>query len=376
MPKRRNNNEGSICKRGDGRYVGQYYANLSNGTRKRQAVYGKTYAEAYEKMQEELSKANRGIPVVRDGKTVNDYAKYWLNEIAPNQIKPSTLNSYECLMRNHILPCIGKKKLISLHQTDVEEMLKAATRKGCSARLRQQMRSALSSALREAVRLDLVQQNIVHKVATPKYVRKEREIWNFEQVQQFIAELDRTKCQYAPVLKLLVTCGLRRGEALGVRWCDVDFIKNTISIKQQVTQINGKIHISSLKTESSCRELPMTPYIKEVLSGVKRTNNEFNLVFVSSVNTPIAPRNLYRTFKAILKNLGLPNITIHDQRHLMATYLKDLGVNVKDAQMILGHANISTTLQHYTHSNLDSKQIALDELSKALGLSSKSPSIA
>lgn len=238
------------------------------------------------------------------------------------------------------------------------------------------MRSVLSSALREAVRLDLVQQNIVHKVATPKYTRKEKEMWNFEQVQQFIAELDKINCQYASVLKLLATCGLRRGEALGIRWCDVDFAKNKISIKQQVTQINGRIHIASLKTQSSCRELPMTPYIREVLSGVKRTKNEFNLVFVSSANTPIAPRNLYRTFKAILKSLGLPNITIHDLRHLTATYLKDLGVNAKDAQMILGHANISTTLQHYTHSNLDSKQIALDELSKALGLSSDSSSIA
>ena len=150
---------------------------------------------------------------------------------------------------------------------------------------------------------------------------------------------------------------------MGIRWTDVDFENNIIHLRQQVGKVGNVIKAWELKTESSVRTLALLPHIKEVMLRHAEHKNIIippcdpnreitldGLVCTSTTDTPINPGNLQRSFNLMTKQAGLPKIKIHELRHTTSTLLKDLNVPMKDIQKILGHANISTTMNIYTHS--------------------------
>jgi len=149
----------------------------------------------------------------------------------------------------------------------------------------------------------------------------------------------------------------------------VNFEEKALYIRQQIVQMGKHIFIGDPKTETGKRELPLLPHIEKLL--IKQRALEpgaalESLIFHSSNGTPYQPNNIFRFFKKKLRELGLPDISIHDIRHTVATMMKDEDVPIRDAQKTLGHASPITTMQHYQHSSLEKKKKALNAVSNRM----------
>ena len=358
---RRANGEGTIGKRKDGRWEARYWVTLPDGTRKRQSVIKIKRNDALETMKQEQALASQGTPVNRDGQTLNQFLDYWLENIAPIDKRPATLCKYEMVTRVHIKPYIGLRRLVSLSVSDVQALIKNRQQAGCSPRMIQIIRNVLSSALKSAQRLELIHKNVARLAIVPVAPQVKRSTWSCEQASTFL-EHAKTHRLY-PAFLMFFSYGMRRGEVLGLRWCDVDFENDSIHICQQQSYVNARISFGELKTKASNRYLPLLPNVKHEL--LKMRPNEMGqngLVFLSLAGTPIDPKNLVRTFHMLRKEVGLPRITIHEIRHTTATLLKNLNVPARDAQLILGHSSVITTQQHYQHADIELQKEALETL--------------
>ncbi len=341
--------------------MARFYIILPNGSKRRVSICRKSKDEAFEQMRKEQDLARRGAPVIHDGRTVSEWLDYWMMNIAPNKIKQTTLIGYEATIRNHIKPAIGHRTLIGLSPLDVQGMINSFMSGGGSARQAQIIRNTLSSALADGVKRQIVHTNVSRPVDVPQREMKERGYWNPEQCSKFLDSIKSHK--FYPIFELYFTYGMRRGEALGLRWRDVDFEGKVIHIRQQLVEMGKHIFVSTPKTTNSKRDLPLLHHIESVLLATREGNeSDDDFVFRSRTGTPYQPNNIFRFFRKHVRELGLPVISIHDIRHTVATMMKDSGVPLKDAQMTLGHASPTTTMQHYQHSSLDSKNLALTKI--------------
>ena len=164
---------------------------------------------------------------------------------------------------------------------------------------------------------------------------------------------------------MLLLYGMRRGEVLGLRWCDVSFELGQFHIHQQLQRIGKDLVQGPVKTAAGRRLLPLIGPLHDGLldmyarrnactteNAAARVAGDVSLVFLSSTDTPIDPKNFVRAFHEISRKAGLPYIKLHHTRHTAATMLKNLGVPARDAQLILGHAHVTTTQQLYQHADM------------------------
>ena len=178
-----------------------------------------------------------------------------------------------------------------------------------------------------------------------------------------------------PAFVLLLLYGMRRGEVLGLRWSDID--ANTIRVRQQIQRIKGKLLIGPVKTRAGKRDLPLLGLADDALMIRRGTQfldcerhgsawTDTGLLFTTKTGLPVEPRNLNRSFERICDRGGIRRVRVHALRHTTASLLKNLGVPPKDAQVILGHAHVSTTEQIYTHVDEAAKRAAIDGLNRLL----------
>jgi len=359
------NGDGSIMLRKDGRWMGRYWVTLPNGNRKRQHIIKKDRDEVVRLMREEMSKADKGTPIYKDrNRTVKKMAEYWMSEIDPKISRPNTQHGHAQVMRKHIIPALGDIPLSSLKPEQVRRFINELIDNGVGVRTVQRVHDTLSACLREAVKLDYITRNVVRLVDKPKMEKTERKIWTSDQVTEFLNSCQDHK--YYPMFLLLFHYGLRRGELLGLRWQDIDFNRDEIRIRQQYQQIDNKRFFQPPKTKAGRRDLPMMPEIREALEAHRRNvaDIEYNddLVFHGDKGNPVNPISMLRTFHYLSYRAGLPRLSLHEARHTVATLFKDLGIIPKEAQMILGHSSIYTTLDIYTHSTTQSKSKALETI--------------
>jgi len=376
MGRRRSNGEGTLFKRKDGRWSAQAYVKLPNGTTKRVCITGRDYESVKKKLREALDQTHHNIPFVEKEWTVGEYLDYWMREVQPNRIRETTLSVYRVKIEHYIKPALGGIKLSSLNIQDVRRALDTLKIQGHSGRTGQHFLQILSSYLTNAMREELIFRNVAQLVDKPKHTPKATVIWTTEQAALFL-ENAKDHPQHIAFL-LFLTYGMRRGEVLGLRWEDIDFENGLIHVRQQIDRI-GEIKARDLKTANSRRILPLLANVRATLMdcvverGIEPTpfNPYFipstkGTVVVSEAGTPLEPRNLTRCFGILTKKAGLPRIKVHAMRHTAATALKDLGVPIKDAQLILGHSSITTTLNIYQHGTPETHRVALSALEKRL----------
>ena len=353
--------EGNITKRKDGRWMARYTIVMPNGKKRRQHIIKKNRDEVLALMKKEMTLANEGRPIIRDGRTVGQWLDFWLKHIAPHKVRQSTLIGYETTVRVHLKPAIGNVTLSSLSPLHVQKMISNHLERGGSVRVAQIIRNVLSAALRSAMQREMIHRNVARLVDLPQGHKKERPLWTEMQMREFL-EKSRGHMYY-PIFAMLCTYGMRRGEVLGLRWQDIDFEGGTFTISHQVVQMGSNILFGNPKTEAGRRTLPLLPHIRAILADLPhRTVADTDLVFTGRNGRFIQPSNLLRTFHLLTARYGLPRIPIHSIRHTVATMMKDNGVAPKDAQMTLGHADIQTTMQFYQHSSLGNKTAALEKI--------------
>ena len=368
---RRTNGEGTIYRRKDGRYEAAVYVPTSSGTSKRIRIYARTRAEAHQKLVAAQQKAHQGIPVAEVAWRLDKYLDYWLEHVVRSSRRPSTYEQYAYVVSRFLTPGIGGHSLDKLSVATVQSWLDKLFTEGASARQIRLIRMVLSAALTRAQREELVHRNVARLLELPRYQAKERSPWSVEEAKRFLGIA--ADHELYPAFLLLILYGLRRGELLGLRWCDVDFDRGLLHIRNQLQRRTGGFLQGPVKTRAGERDLPLLAPARDVLleqralcATIEPNVPSDGLVFITPLGQPRDPSSFRTSFQRLARRHDIRVISVHDVRHTTATLLKDLGVPARDTQLILGHSNIVTTQQIYQHASLENRQGALERVESAL----------
>ena len=290
--------------------------------------------------------------------TLDQFLDEWLVTCVRSNVRPRTYQSYEEIVRLHISPGLGRQRLARLSPTDVHGFLNDKVAAGYSRRSAQYYHAVLRRALGQAVKWGLVQRNVAKLVDPPKVRRPEVLPLSPENARAFLLAVhgDRLEALYSVALAV----GLRRGEALGLRWRDIDLEKGELMVRNSLQRVGGRLELTELKTERSRRtiSLPQTAVNSLRLHRARQLQDRLlagsrwrdaGLVFATTVGTPLEPRNVLRHFHRALEEAGLPRKRFHDLRHTCASLLLAQGVAARVVMEILGHSQIGLTMNTYSH---------------------------
>jgi integrase len=354
---KRGNGEGSIYQ--DAR--GLWRATVSVDGGKRKYLSGKTRNDVAKKLSAALEAHNDGLPLPGARLTVGKFLEDWLEQAARPKLKPSTYRSYEELIRLHITPKIGKHPLVKLTPQHVQRWQNEQLSAGHSARRVAMMRDVLRAALNRAVKWQLVGRNVVLLVDAPSVPDADIHPLSPEDAAALLAAAKGHR--YEHLFALLLTTGLRLGEALALRWSpDVDLERTrSLTVRYTLEWLPQQPwRLAEPKAASARRTVPLIGPAAEALRA-QRDRQTFErrpvgdswhdngLVFTNEIGEPIRQRSVHKAFKDLLRVAGLPmSHRPHDLRHSMATYLVAAGVNERVVMEILGHSTLAMT-QRYSH---------------------------
>jgi integrase len=343
---RRSANEGSIYKRKkDGLWVAQYLVDTPEGKTKRKYIYGKKRKDVADKLAEVQKERSEGLLLDVGNLTVAEFLANWL-ESEKESVRDSTHNRREEIIRLHVNPHIGSTKLTKLNALHIQRLYARKVDEGLSPGTVRLIHANLSKALQKAVKWRLVSVNVARSATAPKNNSEEVKPLTRQEVKRLldVARGDRFEAMYV----LAVTCGLRRGELLGLRYEDIDLMRSTLQVRRSVSK--GKINLP--KTSKSRRSIKLGRIAIEALKGHKRRQTVLSeWVFCTNKGTPICSQNLlWKAWKEIRKRAGLPEGThLHQLRHTCATLLLQENVHPKLVSSLLGHSTIQQTLDTYSH---------------------------
>ena len=240
----------------------------------------------------------------------------------------------------------------------VQAWLVARAAAGVSARLCQHARVVLRVALQQAVKWDLVARNVAALVDPPRVVKREPQPLNPEQARALLVR--SADHRLGALFAVAVALGLRLGEALGLRWEDVDLEAGVLHVRQALQRLRGEIAFVEPKSKRSRRSVALPEVVTAALKAHRvrqleewmvagRRWEESGLVFRTCLVTALDPRKVTRAFHKLLVDAGLPRIRLHDLRHTAATLLLAQGVSPRTIMEVLGHSQISLTMDTYSH---------------------------
>jgi integrase len=357
--RRRGRGEGSIYRRKDGRWVGQYEVGG-----KRRYVYGKTRKEVASKLTKAVADGNEGLVFDSDHLTVARYLDRWLDSIR-GTVRESTWVRHEINVRVHLKPALGRVRLGKLDPLQVQSFYRCKLDQGLSAASVLKIHSTLSKSLKQAVRWRLVPLNVCMAVVLPRITKPEIQPLDARQMKALLRAAQGTDL-YA-LWVLMATTGVRVGEALGLRWEDLDLDARTLRVNRTVYRGQSCLP----KTDSSRRTIKLSRLAAEALG---QHPLQCGWVFPTSRGTTINVNNLrYRSWKQLLERAHLPSGTrIHDLRHSAATLLLSKGVPIKVVSEMLGHSDVSITLSIYAHVLPDMQDRAAEAMDDSLYISARS----
>jgi integrase len=220
-----------------------------------------------------------------------------------------------------------------------------------------------------------VHRNAAALADAPRAVRHEIRALTSDEARSFIEAV--TGQRHEALYLLTVTLGLRRGEVLGLKWADLDFDARTVHVRGGLQRVGGKLQLSEPKTKRSRRSLPMLDFVAKALRAHRTrqlqerltagsTWRDTGYVFTTRIGTPVDPANLLDDFKRVLVRANLPHMRFHDLRHGAASLLLALNVHPRIVMELLGHSQISLTMDTYSHVTGDLLRDAVDKLGMAL----------
>lgn len=373
--RKRGQGEGSIYKRNDGRWAAAINLGYQEGKLKRKTFYGATREEVKDKLVGALNDQQKGLPVITERQTLAHFLEQWLEVVRPS-VRPKSYRFYSDHVNLHIAPALGKKRLEKLTPTDVQRLVNDKLQSGLSPQTIRHIITTLRAALSVAIKWQLVYRNVAALVSLPRIQKQEMKIFTPEQANAFLDYVKGHRLEALFVMAL--TLGLRRGELLGLRWSEVNLDAGQLRVNCALQRFDGKLHLVEPKTEKSRRVLPMPSLLMAALRAHRTRQLEERLalgscwqetgfVFTSTIGTPLEPRNINRTFDALLKNAKLSKIRFHDLRHSCATFLLSQGVSPRTVMEILGHSQISLTMNTYSHVLPEMTRAAVSVMDAVLG---------
>ena len=371
---RHKHGEGSVFQRKDKRWVAQI--TLENG--KKKFLYRKTEKEANAALRKALNELEKGTLVTGKQQPLKAYLDQWLEQGHRYTVKVSTYYAYRTWLDRHIIPALGHVQLQRLTPEHIQAFYSSKLNEGLSEKTVRSFHMVLHMALDDAVKRGLIAKNVSDLVDRPKPRLYEITVLTPEQAKQLIKAASEYKLE--AIITLALATGMRRGELLALRWQDIDFNTKSLHIRRTRNRI-GKHGVveSEPKTAKSKRKITLPAFVVDVLLRQRehikelRTKEdaakwkETDAVFTNKYGDYMEAASLLFYFKELLKRAGLPHMRFHDLRHSAATILLVLGVHPKVVQELLGHTNISITLNTYSHVLPSMQQEAMDKLDGLYG---------
>ena len=347
--------------------VGSIYQRSSDGlwcgvisvAGRQKRIYGKTSAEVGAKLAAARAELGKGrLPTTGRAPSVADFLRMWLESSVKPRVRPLTYAGYRVNVEKHLIPALGKIRLDQLTPLHVQEMMNERLSRGFSTKSVAYMHQVLRTALGLAVKWDMVPRNVARLVDRPRIERKTINPLNPDEARRFLAAIRGHRLE--ALFSVALALGLRQGEALGLRWEDVDFRAGTLRVSHQLQRIEGKLTLVPPKTEKSRRTLVLPAMIVERLREHEKrqvaeqlwagsTWNDNGLVFANRHGDPTQARRVIEQFHEALRDAGLRRIRFHDLRHSCATLLLVQGISPRVVMEVLGHSEIALTMNAYSH---------------------------
>ncbi len=348
----------NIYKRKDGRWEGRYKSGFkADGKTKYSSVYGKSYAEVRATLVNKRLQTQSDAPACK--LKFGEIVRLWLNDLK-NTVKESTYANYLMKAEKHILPRLGgilyDKMTVNILNDFVTEKLSDGLSPKYVADISALIKSASKFAGRRYGYADKSE-----FMAVPK-INKQREKAMLSDLEQNIltANLINNVTPSNTGILLSAATGMRIGELCALKWSDFDFEKRTITVSRTIQRIKNqdkntatKIILTSPKSKTSIREIPIPDFLCGILNRIRSDKDSFIL---TGTGRYTEPRTMQYRFKNILKKLGLPQVNFHSLRHMFATRCVTIGVDVKTLSEILGHSSVKITLDRYVHSSIERKR--------------------
>lgn len=365
---KRNNGEGTITKRKDGRWEGRYYTGeIVNGKRVRKNVLAKTKAECKEKLNKAIAENNKRQRIIsrcdfltNPEPTLEEWSRIWFESFCTASVKEYTRNSYQSYFYRYILPNLGGMKIKDISTVSCQQFLmkmytNGRTRnvekkgKGLSAKTVKDIKIALQTCLQKAEDEGLIETNPCRKVQLPKDAPKEMQTLKANELGAFLQETKDSGCYEFYILE--ITTGLRLGEILALTWDDLDIKNKTISVNKQVQRIKSELKITTPKTASSIRTVALCDECFNQLIVLRsRQRIDTKLIFPSPITGGLRdPSSVTRKLHRMQKRAGVPQIRFHDLRHSFATLSLEQGMDIKTVSHMLGHTDAGFTMNTYMH---------------------------
>lgn len=379
--------QGSVRKKGD-RWYYSFELPSIDGKRKRiERCGGNTKKEALESLNEAMYKYANGF-VEPKKLTYDAYVTDWLEDYIKENKKINTYERYKSLYNNNIKPHIGQYLLKDLKPILIEKLLNSEKKKGLSNTTLEGIYGVINSSLNRAVRLQLINDNMCKFIEKPKRNKYVSNTLTVEEFTLLLSHLDSNDYgNYVFKLCLIVTLelGLRRGEVAGLEWSNIDFENKKIKIDNNLIYTNTSVAVGTPKTIESERSIRISDDLLELFKLHKKkqnlnkleygenyiknkfNNREYDFIFTWESGKYIHPNYYTLKFSRLVKSSGInKKIRFHDLRHSNATLLLQEGVDFKVIQERLGHSDINTTLNIYSHVTDKMQNSATEKISNLI----------
>jgi integrase len=370
---------GQIVKRGEKKYLIRIFLGRDDSTGKRtwfNKTFHGTQTDAQKWLTMALRRKDMGEPIEDTERSVATWLDEWL-KMKAKTVRPRTLEIYTDNIARHVKPALGDRRLSAIVAGDIQKLYGDLGDKKMSAKTIALIHAMLTNCFRYALRLELIRKSPMHAVSPPRVEKKEMQAMTTEQAQAFLKAADEGP--QGCWLAFLLATGCRPGESQALKWADVNWQTNSVTIQRNLVRLaKSAWQFGEPKTASGRRTIPLSPGMMKRLSNHKRAQGEarlkagpkwkaLDLVFCNATGEPHAVDRLSKLWKATLKVAGLPStFRSYDARHTTATLLLQDKTSPKVVSERLGHANVQITLDVYGHVLPGMQEEATERLEKLI----------
>ena len=309
---------------------------------RRYYVTGKTRQEVVDKLRALVFRHTQGLLSPPSRMTVGEWAREWLRQ-GEGRWRPSTHRRRRQVL-SPVVERLGRVRLSRLSALHIASLLEDLRREGMGTRSLELCWATLHSCLEEAKEMAILADNPVSRVPRPQHQPREGQDWTLDDMRRFLRAALEDLRPLAAMLGLMLMTGLRPGEALGLRWEDIDWDSEALKVKRSVTWAGSTWHVGRPKTRSGERTIALPSLALDMLSRLPRGEG-----FVFWQERPQRPSAISEVMASLCERARVHRRPAHYLRHCHATLLAASGLDVKTLQRRLGHAQASVTLDVYAH---------------------------
>ena len=304
-------------------------------------------------------------------KTVREIAAAWKDsEIA--RVKQSTMAAYVLILENHVLPYFGDGD--SLHEQEVQAFVLQKLERGLSVKTVKDILIVLKMVMKFGVKnewMTYYEWDIKYPTTS---TNKELEVLSVANHRKILNYIQSHFTFTGLGIYISLSTGLRIGEICALKWSDINVADGTITVSRTIERIyiiegekkHTELIINTPKTKNSCREIPMSKELLAMIKPLKKVVNE-DFYVLTNDERPTEPRTYRNYYNGLMVKLDIPKLKYHGLRHSFATRCIEAGCDYKTVSVLLGHSNISTTLNLYVHPNMEQKKRCISKMFKSLG---------